>query len=96
MLEFVDQDQIDPIHFEKTYYLEPEGPAARPYVLLRRGAGERRPGRHHQDRHPAAGVARRAARAGRRPDAAHDAVARRDPTPDFAFLDEDIASGRRN
>jgi DNA end-binding protein Ku len=35
VLEFVDQDQIDPIHFEKTYYLEPEGPAARPYVLLR-------------------------------------------------------------
>jgi DNA end-binding protein Ku len=35
VLEFVDQDQIDPIHFEKTYYLEPDGPAARPYVLLR-------------------------------------------------------------
>lgn len=35
VLEFVDQDEIDPIHFEKTYYLEPEGPAARPYVLLR-------------------------------------------------------------
>ena len=35
VLQFVDQDQIDPIHFEKTYYLEPEGPAARPYVLLR-------------------------------------------------------------
>jgi len=31
----VDQDQIDPIHFEKTYYLEPDGPATRPYVLLR-------------------------------------------------------------
>jgi DNA end-binding protein Ku len=35
VLEFVDQDEIDPIHFEKTYYLEPDGPAARPYVLLR-------------------------------------------------------------
>jgi DNA end-binding protein Ku len=35
VLQFVDQDEIDPIHFEKTYYLEPEGPAARPYVLLR-------------------------------------------------------------
>jgi DNA end-binding protein Ku len=35
VLEFVDQDQIDPIHFEKTYYLEPDGPATRPYVLLR-------------------------------------------------------------
>jgi DNA end-binding protein Ku len=35
VLEFVDQDQIDPIQFEKTYYLEPDGPATRPYVLLR-------------------------------------------------------------
>jgi len=35
VLEFVDGDQIDPIHFEKTYYLEPDGPATRPYVLLR-------------------------------------------------------------
>jgi DNA end-binding protein Ku len=35
VLEFVDQDEIDPIMFEKTYYLEPDGSAARPYVLLR-------------------------------------------------------------
>ncbi|SDX82632.1 DNA end-binding protein Ku [Modestobacter sp. DSM 44400] len=35
VLQFVDQDQIDPIHFEKTYYLEPDGVATRPYVLLR-------------------------------------------------------------
>jgi DNA end-binding protein Ku len=35
VLEFVDQDDIDPIHFEKTYYLEPDAPATRPYVLLR-------------------------------------------------------------
>ncbi|MGY2003529.1 non-homologous end joining protein Ku [Blastococcus sp. SYSU DS1024] len=35
VLEFVDQSEIDPIMFEKTYYLEPDGPAARPYVLLR-------------------------------------------------------------
>jgi DNA end-binding protein Ku len=35
VLEFVEQEQIDPIHFEKTYYLEPDGVATRPYVLLR-------------------------------------------------------------
>ncbi|MGY1693945.1 MULTISPECIES: non-homologous end joining protein Ku [unclassified Geodermatophilus] len=35
VLQFVDQAEIDPIHFEKTYYLEPDGPATRPYVLLR-------------------------------------------------------------
>ncbi|MGY1706009.1 Ku protein [Geodermatophilus sp. SYSU D00697] len=35
VLEFVDQDDIDPIHFEKTYFLEPDASATRPYVLLR-------------------------------------------------------------
>ncbi|MEI4274067.1 Ku protein [Klenkia sp. LSe6-5] len=35
VLQFVQQSEIDPVHFEKTYYLEPEGTATRPYVLLR-------------------------------------------------------------
>jgi DNA end-binding protein Ku len=33
--DFVDLDQIDPIYFEKTYYLGPDGTAAaKPYALL--------------------------------------------------------------
>lgn len=35
VLEFVPADQIDPILFNKAYYLEPEDNAAKPYVLLR-------------------------------------------------------------
>jgi DNA end-binding protein Ku len=35
VLEFVPADQIDPILFAKAYYLEPEGQAGKPYVLLR-------------------------------------------------------------
>src|ERR687893_1305944 len=35
VLEFVPAEQVDPIMYAKTYYLEPEGPAAKPYVLLR-------------------------------------------------------------
>src|SRR5919199_5593285 len=35
VLEFVPADQIDPIMFARAYYLEPEGQAAKPYVLLR-------------------------------------------------------------
>jgi DNA end-binding protein Ku len=35
VLEFVPADDIDPILFNKAYYLEPEGQAAKPYVLLR-------------------------------------------------------------
>lgn len=35
VLEFVPAVQIDPILFNKAYYLEPEGTATKPYVLLR-------------------------------------------------------------
>jgi DNA end-binding protein Ku len=35
VLEFVPADQIDPLLFNKAYYLEPEGTATKPYVLLR-------------------------------------------------------------
>jgi DNA end-binding protein Ku len=35
VLQFVPADDIDPIMFAKAYYLEPEGQAAKPYVLLR-------------------------------------------------------------
>ncbi len=32
--EFVDLVEIDPLYFEHSYYLVPDGPAARPYALL--------------------------------------------------------------
>lgn len=35
VIEFVPIDQIDPMLFEKSYYLEPEAKAAKPYALLR-------------------------------------------------------------
>ncbi len=35
VLEFVPADQVDPILLAKTYYLEPEKAAAKPYALLR-------------------------------------------------------------
>jgi DNA end-binding protein Ku len=35
VLEFVPAEDVDPIYFEKTYYLEPDKTAGRPYVLLR-------------------------------------------------------------
>ena len=35
VLEFVPAEQVDPILYNKAYYLEPEGTAAKPYVLLR-------------------------------------------------------------
>jgi len=35
VLQFVPAEDIDPIMFAKAYYLEPEGQAAKPYILLR-------------------------------------------------------------
>lgn len=35
VVEFVPTEQIDPILFDRTYYLEPDGRAVKPYVLLR-------------------------------------------------------------
>jgi DNA end-binding protein Ku len=35
VLEFVAAEDVDPIYFQKSYYLEPDKSATRPYVLLR-------------------------------------------------------------
>jgi len=35
VLEFVPAEQVDPILYNKAYYLEPDATAAKPYVLLR-------------------------------------------------------------
>ncbi|MQA95633.1 MAG: Ku protein [Streptosporangiales bacterium] len=35
VLQFVPEDEVDPIYFNKSYYLEPEANGAKPYVLLR-------------------------------------------------------------
>src|SRR5690606_30166535 len=35
VLEFVPAEQVDPILYNRAYYLEPEGAATKPYVLLR-------------------------------------------------------------
>ncbi|GAA1396873.1 Ku protein [Luteococcus peritonei] len=35
VVQFVDESEIDPTYFDKSYVLEAEGPGAKPYVLLR-------------------------------------------------------------
>lgn len=40
VIEFVPNDQIDPLLFDKSYYLEPETKAAKPYALLREALNE--------------------------------------------------------
>lgn len=36
VVEFVPSDQLDPIMFERSYFLEPDGSSSKAYVLLRR------------------------------------------------------------
>jgi DNA end-binding protein Ku len=90
VLQFVPAEQIDPLLFAKAYYLEPEGQAAKPYVLLRDALSE-------SDRVAIVKVALR-----QREQLAtlrvHDDVLVLNTmlwpdevrTPDFGFLDEDI------
>ena len=40
VLQFVPVDQIDPIYYNRSYYLEPEKSAVKPYVLLREALEE--------------------------------------------------------
>jgi DNA end-binding protein Ku len=40
VVEFVPADQVDPMLFDKAYYLEPETKAAKPYALLREALKE--------------------------------------------------------
>src|SRR5256886_10970280 len=40
VLEFVPAEQVDPILYAKAYYLEPEGTATKPYILLRDALSE--------------------------------------------------------
>jgi DNA end-binding protein Ku len=40
VLEFVPADQVDAILYAKSYYLEPDGTATKPYVLLRDALGD--------------------------------------------------------
>ena len=40
VVEFVPSDQVDPLLFDKAYYLEPETKAVKPYVLLREALRE--------------------------------------------------------
>jgi DNA end-binding protein Ku len=35
VVQFVSEDEVDPTYFNKTYFLEADGPGTKPYVLLR-------------------------------------------------------------
>lgn len=40
VVQFVTTEEVDPTYFERTYFLEADGPGAKPYVLLRRALAD--------------------------------------------------------
>jgi DNA end-binding protein Ku len=40
VLKFVPADEIDPIHWQKSYYIVPDGPGAKAYALLRKALAD--------------------------------------------------------
>ena len=92
--KFVPTDQIDPMLFEKSYYLEPEKSGAKPYAPAAPGAARRRPDGGRHGRAAPAHHGRRAAGPRRRDRAPDDDVARRDPHPRLLGRDR-RGQGRR-
>ena len=75
--EFVHLDQIDPIFYERAYYLVPDERSAKPYRLLAEALARQRQGGDRQVRHAHQAVPVRGAGRGRRARAEHDALRRR-------------------
>jgi len=40
VVQFVDTEDVDPTYFERSYFLEADGPGVKPYVLLRRALND--------------------------------------------------------
>ncbi len=77
--DFVELAEIDPIYFEKPYYLAPQKGAEKPYALLREAMGGCRAGRDRALRHAHQAVPRRGPRRRRHARARDDALPQRDP-----------------
>ena len=52
IVDFVELSEIDPVYFDKTYYLEPKDGGAKPYVLLLQSHGGNPENRYCQSPHP--------------------------------------------
>ncbi|MFC8454959.1 Ku protein [Kitasatospora sp. NPDC057223] len=74
---FVDLDQVEPIFFDKTYYLGPKGKEyAKVYTLLQQALEKAGRGRHSPVRHARQGVPHRDPGRPGDPDRAHHALRR--------------------
>ena len=77
--DFVPADQIDPIYYQKTYYLEPEKVGGKPFALLREVLKDSKLDRAREGDAAAEGAALHAARLRKHDRARDDVLRRRDP-----------------
>ena len=77
--DFVPYEEIDPIYFDRTFYLGPQNGAEKVYALFREAMEQDGPRRHRQVRDAGAPAPRLPARARGRDHAREDALPRRDP-----------------
>ena len=90
VIEFVPTEQIDPIMFDRSYYLEPDSASNKAYVLLRRTLESTDRTAIVQHGAAAEDPARGAARARRRARGADAALERRGARGEFPSLDEPV------
>ncbi|MGA5205547.1 Ku protein [Streptomyces variegatus] len=78
--DFVDLEEIEPVYFDRTYYVAPRGKEyTKVYELLRGRAGSVEQGRHRDIRNARQAVPDRAARRGQGPGAPDPPLGRRGP-----------------
>ena len=75
--DFVDLAEIDPVYYDRPYYVMPQAAAAQALPAAAGGDDPQQKGRHLQARHAREGIPRRAAAGGRRDLPAHDALRQR-------------------
>ena len=92
--DFVELAEIDPIYFEKPYYVVPQKGAEKPYALLRAAMEKQRAGRDRALRHAHQAVPRRDPRRRQRARARDAVLRRRDPRHEGAQRPE-AHEGRR-
>ncbi len=98
VVEFVPTEQIDPIMFDKSYYLEPDSASNKAYVLLRRTLESTDKTADRADGAAAEDAARGAARVRRRAHGADAAVERRGARGELPVARrarEDLVEGAR-
>ena len=78
IMEFVQEDEIDPVYFDKPYYLEPQKGGERAYALMREALAQSKTRRHREGGHEDARTSCRREDRRQHDHASNDAICPRD------------------